>query len=521
MYVDSPFRTTAGTGTLSLQGISYYLKFMKLTANSHGRIIPLHPFGALVLWITLVSATPPHAPPSLHVIPCATMRGIPPDAKCAQLRVFENRSKRAGRWLAITLVVLPAHERNAGAIFDLSGGPGQSAIEDAPFVSRRFAPLRKSHDLVLVAQRGTRYSHQLQCDLFANPVSYFKELFPNAPLRQCRSTLAKSADLNQYGTSIAADDLDDVRAALGYDKIALYGGSYGTLAAQVYARRHPSHLRAMLLESVATTDFLIPLPYAGGAQRALDDLFFACAHETRCRRAFPSLPSHFATLLGRFDASGVGVNLRVSKNAQRITLSREVFVDRLRQLLYDPMVARVVPIVIEDAYRGNTTPLASAIFAITQSIAPVISWGMSMSVSCSEDDPFITRSAAIRQSRATFMGTQRIDAQHRACAIWDVKPVDRSYLNPVRSSAPVLMLSGTDDPATPQQYARRQLRYYTNGRLISIPHGGHDNDSPCLDRIRIAFLASANTKAVDASCITAFKRPSFFTTERELHAFFP
>ncbi|MBV9402239.1 MAG: hypothetical protein JO018_00765, partial [Candidatus Eremiobacteraeota bacterium] len=161
-----------------------------------------------------MSATPPHAPPSLHVIPCATMRGIPSDAKCAQLSVFENRSKRAGRQLAITIVVLPAHERNAGAIFDLSGGPGQSAIEDAPFVSRRFAPLRKSHDLVLVAQRGTRYSHQLQCDLFSNPVSYFKELFPNAPLRQCRSTLAKSADLNQYGTSIAADDLDDVRAAL-------------------------------------------------------------------------------------------------------------------------------------------------------------------------------------------------------------------------------------------------------------------------------------------------------------------
>ena len=451
----------------------------------------------------------------LHYTSCAGIQSAH-DAKCASLRVFENREKHLGRQITLSIVVLPAKERNAAAIFELSGGPGQSAIDDVPFVAQQFQELRRSHDLVFVAQRGTRYSHQLQCPLYVDPATYFRELFPSAPLQVCRARLARFADLNEYGTSIAADDLDDARSALGYDKIELYGGSYGTEAAQVYARRHPAHVRAILLESVATTNFLVPLPYARGAQRALDQLFAACAAESECRRAFPSLRSHFATLLNRFGRSGLHVKL----GGRNLTLSHDVFVDRLRQLLYSPQIARMVPIVIEDAYSGNAQPLATALDLITKSFADSLSWGMSMSVNCSEDDAFITPAAALAAGRNTFLGTARTAAQHRACLTWHVKPAPRSYLEPVRSNAPILMLSGSDDPATPPQYALTQLRYYPNGRVISIPHGGHDNETSCLDRIRVAFLGSADAKAVDARCIEAFRRPPFILTDKELNALF-
>ena len=453
---------------------------------------------------------------ALHYRSCAGVQGAPHDAKCASLRVFETREKHAGRQITISIVVLPAKERNVSAVFELSGGPGQSAIDDVPFISQQFQGLRRSHDLVFVAQRGTRYSHQLQCPLYTDRALYFKELYPAAPLQACRTRLARFADLNEYGTSIAADDLDDARSALGYDKIELYGGSYGTEAAQVYARRHAAHVRAMLLESVATTNFLVPLPYPRGAQRALDQLFAACGAENGCRRAFPSLRAHFMILLNRFGRSGMHMQLA----GRSLTLSHDVFVDRLRQLLYNPAIARIVPIILEDAYNGNGQPLATAIDLITKSLADSLSWGMSMSVNCSEDDPFITPAAALAAGRNTFMGTARTGAQHRACATWHVKPVSRSYLEPVRSYAPIVMLSGTDDPATPPQYALEQLRYYPNARVISIPHGGHDNESACLDRIRIAFLDSADPKAVDATCIEAFKRPPFILTDKELNALF-
>jgi len=452
---------------------------------------------------------------------CASVKAAPADAKCADLSVFENRATRSGRRINIGVVVLPAKEHNTNAIFAISGGPGQSAIDDIPqYTIGPMAPLRRSHDIIFAAQRGTAHSNQLQCPLYDNPAIFFRELFPHVALAKCRNDLAARADLDQYGTSVAADDLDDVRAALGYRQIELFGGSYGTEASQVYARRHPSRVRAMLLESVATTNFLVPLPYERGSQRALDELVAACASQPKCHQAFPALRAHFEELLRRFDARPLQVTLKVSRTPRQLALSRAVFVDRLRQLLYDPFVARAVPLIIEDAHRGNTKPLATAIFALTQSLANALSWGMGMSVNCSEDDPFITPTAIAAASRGTFTRSDRLDAQHQACLIWHVRPVDRSYLLPVRSSAPILMLSGMDDPATPQEYARRQLRYYPNGRLISIPHGGHNNESRCLDRIRITFLEGADSKAVDARCISASARPAFMLTDKELNALF-
>jgi len=461
-----------------------------------------------------------HAGGALSYHACSGVQGVPRDARCATLSVFENRVARTGRRIDLGVVILPAQHKNAGAILPIGGGPGQSVIALIPYFTQAFKPLRTNHDLVFVDQRGTRHSNQLQCPLYTDPVAYFKELFPNRALQKCRETLAQRADLDQYGTSIAADDLDDVRAALGYEKITLVGGSYGTEAAQEYARRHPSHVRALLLESVATTDFLVPLPYAQGAQHALDQLFLACAGASGCRTAFPGLHAHFYAVLHRFDRGDVPVTLPSRKTQRSLMLSREVFVDRLRQLLYDPAVASIVPLIVEDAYRGDTRELAEALNLVTLSFATDLSWGMSMSVNCSEDDPFITRAAIAAANRGTFLRDARIAAQQRACVTWHVKAAHRSYLQPVRSDAPILMLSGTDDPATPPQFARRQLPYYPNGRQILIPHGGHDNESPCLDRIRVAFLDRADVKAVDASCITSFKRPPFVLTNAALRAFF-
>ena len=73
------------------------------------------------------------------------------------------------------------------------------------------------------------------------------------------------------------DDLDDVRAFLGYDKVNLYGGSYGTRAALVYLRQHPEHVRTVVLDGVAPTDMSLPLFAARDAQRSLDKLAGDCA----------------------------------------------------------------------------------------------------------------------------------------------------------------------------------------------------------------------------------------------------
>ncbi len=129
---------------------------------------------------------------TVRSISCADFQGVPRDAKCTQLSVLENRRARSGRRIALSVVVLPAQGKNAGAIFELSGGPGQSAIDDIPFVSRQFQPLRQAHDLVFVAQRGTQYSNQLQCPLYARSCGLLPRALPECCAAQVPRRVSKA-----------------------------------------------------------------------------------------------------------------------------------------------------------------------------------------------------------------------------------------------------------------------------------------------------------------------------------------
>jgi pimeloyl-ACP methyl ester carboxylesterase len=109
-----------------------------------------------------------------------------------------------------------------------------------------------------------------------------------ARLRRCLE--GYDADVRLYTTDIAMDDLDDVRAFLGYDRINLYGGSYGTRAALVYLRQHEEHVGSIVLDGVAPTDMRLPLFTARDAQHALDKALVDCEanrHATRRSLRWP------------------------------------------------------------------------------------------------------------------------------------------------------------------------------------------------------------------------------------------
>src|SRR5207253_1172370 len=114
------------------------------------------------------------------------------------------------------------------AVFYIPGGPGSSSTEDAPYVAADLAKVREHRDLVFVDQRGTGGSNALNCEFFdpADPQSYLGHWNPPDKVRVCRQQLESKADLRLYVTTIAMDDLDEVRAALGYEKIDLLAGSY-------------------------------------------------------------------------------------------------------------------------------------------------------------------------------------------------------------------------------------------------------------------------------------------------------
>ena len=179
----------------------------------------------------------------------------------------------------------------ADPLVPLMGGPGEEAISEAAYFAGLFAPLRRDHDILLVDQRGTGRSGALRCDLYSadDPAVSLRDLFPLAAVKRCEQQLSARADLTQYTYLHFANDLEQVRLALGYGKMNLFGGSYGTRAAQIFMRAYPQSVRTAYLGSVVPIDVMTPLTMAKSAQVALDNTLDACAAESACNDRVPEL----------------------------------------------------------------------------------------------------------------------------------------------------------------------------------------------------------------------------------------
>jgi pimeloyl-ACP methyl ester carboxylesterase len=319
--------------------------------------------------------------------------------------------------------------------------------------------------------------------------------------------------LSQYTTDNAVDDLNDLRAALGYHRIVLFGGSYGTYFSLVYMRRHPRSVESAVLDGVAPPHLLtVPLEDAYGAQLAMNDVISECAHDRSCHAHFPSLAQHFADVLRRFDGGPIAITVRNSAThrLKRMRLSLEVFTDRLRQMLYDEGSAAYVPLIIDDAYRGDYVPLGAMVSSVTLDFLPILDTGANLSYACTEQLPFITQAMVARTSANSFQGDTRVRAEQEACRIWNVHPVPASENATVRSDLPVLMVSGTNDPTSPAIYAQQELPYLPNARIVLQRGEGHGATTPCTDGLIVRFVLDRSAQHLPtSSCAGSFHRPPF------------
>lgn len=461
------------------------------------------------------------APLGLQLHPCVQGKAKAP-AQCGTFRVYENREAQSGRVIALNVIVLKAKHRSRGAIAEIAGGPGEAATQFAGFLvdgelGKAPLALHDDYDFIFMDDRGMGKSNAFPCDLAPpnDPASYFKELFPHALVAACREKSIPTHDLPRYDTNNAVDDLDDVRAALGYGKIILDGGSYGTMFSLVYMRRHPEHVESAVLDAVAPPGFM-PVPGEPmGAQVALDGLIQKCKSDAKCNANFPDFAQHFTALLKRFDAGPVEVPVHnaEAKKMQTVELSKEVFVDQLRHVLYNPFASAYIPYVVERAYGGDYAPLGAMVNTVSLGFASDLNMAAYLVYSCSDMMPFITPEQLREAREHSFASDLRYRAQQQACAILNVPPMPAAFNEPVRSSAPVLMILGTDDPATPPKYGEAALRYLPNGRAVLVKGGAHGADTPCTDKLEIAFIHAGSAKALDVSrCTATFKLPPFATS---------
>jgi pimeloyl-ACP methyl ester carboxylesterase len=450
--------------------------------------------------------------------PCK-VEGIRETVRCATHAVWEDRAARRGRKIGLNVVILPATgpDRAPDPVVWLAGGPGEgAAVGDLGFVERTTAELRRRRDVLLVDQRGTGRSNPLACELYGPGDSDVRqiagELFPDDAVRRCRTRLEKVADLTLYTTPIAMDDLDDVRAWLGYDKVDLFGGSYGTRAAQVYMKRHGERVRSAVLVGVAPLDEALPTHHAYAGQRAVDLLFAECAADAACHAAYPRIGEELREVMARVDR-GVKVAVADPETHRRLEVqpSRGLVAEGIRYVLYEAGGGKL-PGTIDRAYHGDLAPLVTISIEQRKALALDLADGMYLSVTCAEDIPFLDPREVARLSNGTLLGDYRVRVQQRACALWPRAPIPADLRTPLRSDVPALLVSGERDPVTPPEFGERVMRGLPNGRHVVIRHGGHGSGGgACLGGLVTRFVERGSAAGLDASCLQRVPPPRFAT----------
>ncbi|MBK9152829.1 MAG: alpha/beta hydrolase [Chloracidobacterium sp.] len=470
------------------------------------------------------AAAKPAYPAWLKACEIPTGEDKPAKALCGSYAVFEDRAARTGRKIELNIVVFPAtgSAKLPDPVFYFAGGPGSAAAEEAPYIAEDLTPLRTERDLVFVDQRGTGRSNPLNCTFFnpSEPQSYLGHWNPLDDVRRCRTELEKNADLRLYTTSIAMDDLDEVRAALGYGKINLYGISYGTRAVQEYIRRHGRNVRSAVLHGVSLTGQHMPGNFGQANERALHGVLDECLNDAACRAAFPNIKADAAKVLETLRKGPVKVTIEVERGRRgEVSLSRDLAAEAIRYMLYQSAGASRVPIVLNTAAKGDLAPLAEAALFYRKNIVATGSNGMYLSVLCAEDLPFIDREASIRANEKTFLGNYRLVQQAEGCDLWPRGTVPKGYAEPVKSNVPVLIFSGQWDPVTPPDAGDIAAKNFRNSVHIVVKSGGHgffglDNIS-CLSSLLNEFIISPDPANFDTSCVTTIKRKGFNVPKKD------
>jgi pimeloyl-ACP methyl ester carboxylesterase len=403
--------------------------------------------------------------PSLHdAAPCLGVTGY----TCSTLDVPLDRTGRRPGTLHLRVGASNDVKAPHGVLLVLSGGPGQPGLPILDrFVDKALAAEKGQYRIVVFDQRGTG-AGALDCEAMQQQMGA-SDLYPPtaSAVRACAAKLGARRQF--YGTDDVVADIDALRRALGVDKIALDGISYGTYVGERYALAHPDHVSKLVLDSV--------VPHVG-----LSDLgaveFRATARVLR-------------TVCGNRCVTDLAAVVKRYHNGVDVldALTTDSIVDPTYRQVFD------IPTLLRAARNGTPGPLESFIASMhagDQAPADALDQGLHASTLCADwrypwgnsSAPLAGRDAALRRAvsklptsalypfdRATAAGNGFL----RQCLPWPPTPPTPLARGKIR--VPTLLVNGTHDLSTPLEWAKQELARTTNGKLVVVPGAGHSTQS--------------------------------------------
>ena len=454
---------------------------------------------------------PSGALPRLELGPCEN-KNLPEGSRCGVFKIAEDPARSPVRVLALKVVVEPAKSKEPlEPIFFLPGGPGGRATDAAEGLGKWWP--RDEHPVVLLDPRGSDPETGLECPSPGDdPARLVSPMFgPDVSFwRACRDALSQRFDLTRYTSPLEVEDLDALRRALGYDKIDLFGGSYGTRYAIAYIHAHGDHVKAALLTGLSPISNRSPLYHAEAAQRAFDKLVQACDAEAACHAAFPTVRQDLADILAdlRRSPARVTIHDKVSGKPAEVTLTAEGFADALRVMMYSVETGRRVPLLLQRAKAGDLKPFAQLAVDNNRDFLGGLRMGLMLSVACPEDTARIRPEEVGAATAGSFIGDTRVRGQIAACAIWPQGKYPASYFAPFRSDVPTVLVSGELDPVTPPRWGEEARKTLPNS-LHLVTQNAHASVDDCVAGIAAKVFRTGSVQGVDTSCMANDPLPPF------------
>jgi pimeloyl-ACP methyl ester carboxylesterase len=402
-------------------------------------------------------------------------------------------------------------------VIHLAGGPGSSALAAAiPILRKGGSEILKKRDYILFDQRGTQYSDPfLFCEPYdeylwdAHELDITFDAYNAGALPKLGACLddwrRRGVRIAAYDDAENAADVNDLRLALGYEQVDLYGTSYGTRLALEMMRDHPAGVRSVLLDSVFPPQVNLDIDIAASVDRSLRAVFQACAADHSCATRYGDIESKFYEVIDRLEAKPVRIETSGPYRDQpyHVYLDGDLFIDAIFVELYSMAYIADIPYQIDAAYRGSYADLSEPAGG---AIGLPVSTGLYWTTTCADEIPFETGTP----EQPGLAGVPTVLRDHfsaryvvNVCGPWNVPASDAAESQAVASGIPTLVLSGSFDPVTPPRYAELAARTLSVHYLYQFPGASHGvmRSNSCALRMGLAFLDDP-LRAPDSSCVS-------------------
>ena len=390
--------------------------------------------------------------------------------------------------VAVTILKKTSNEKSNNAVVFIQGGPGAGGIVN--IWSWLDHPLRKNNDIVIFDVRGTglcqpRLSEDLGekfLDILAKNQSVEEDEKQKADAAMlCKQELInRGINIDDYNSFAVANDLHALKSALKYTNWNVYGVSYGTYVAQVYANNFPEDVKSLVLDSAIYDISTYYVENTSNYMASLHKIFDMCKEDKKYNEQYPDLEKTYYSVIADLEKNPLTV--AVDKNivpSGSFTYNAEDFKVAIQQALYNKQLVEVIPLLIYQFHERKEEPLANLVSAFSSLLE--MDYAVYYCMSCNEALPNNDFSK-YQQNAAQFKGLQGgisfYKSDFKVCDAWNKNRTAASkkhhdLSNLALAKYPVLVFSGEFDPITPQTNGEKVAARFPHGYNVAADTYGH------------------------------------------------